>query len=103
MAAMFTDSHDRRDWVIGLVLTAIVFAGVHWLRSRPPHHPTLALQAAEASRDIAVFKLTGPLPQARDGIRDVMMSLNECRDVRGRKVFSERPCGSQSPAGQVAE
>lgn len=100
---MFTERHDRRDWVIGLVLTAIAFAAVHWLRGRPVERPALQLQAAEAAKDTAVFKLTEPLPQARDGVRDVMMTVNECRDARGQKVFSERRCRSGSAASEVAE
>lgn len=100
---MFTERHDRRGWAIGLVLAAMAFAAVYWLRSRPVERPALTLQAAEAARDTAVFKLTQPLPQARDGVRDVMMAINECRDSRGRKVFSERPCGSGPAATEVAE
>lgn len=99
MSTMFTDRHDRRDWLIGLVLTAITFAGVYWLRGRPVDRPTLSSQATQAARDTAVFKLTQPLPQARDGVRDVMTTVNECRDARGQRIFSDRPCGS----GAVAE
>lgn len=84
--------------MIGLALTAISFAGVHWLRSRPVDQPALTAQAAAATQDIAVFKLTQPLPQARDGVRDVMVTVNECRDARGQKLFSDRPCGSPSVA-----
>ena len=91
---MFTDTHERWDWLIGLAIAAVVFGGVHWLRSRPGVPPPLAEEAG----NVAVFQLAEPLPVAHDGVRDVMMTVHECTDAHGKKVFSEKACKNAAKA-----
>lgn len=32
---MFTDETERRDWIFGIIVTAVVIGGLYWIRNQP--------------------------------------------------------------------
>lgn len=93
--AMPEFNSEKTDWMIGLAIAAVVCGGVYWLRSQPGQAPLIE-RAQEASKDIATFKLTEPLPLPRDGVLEVFTTVHECGDSKEQTVFSGRPCAEQA-------
>ena len=84
---MFQDNGERRDTLIAIAIAVVACAGVYWIRREAPPKPV------RDDANLAVFKLTDPLPQAHDGVREVMNSMHRCASD-GKATFSSRECGA---------
>ena len=86
---MFQDNGERRDTIIAIAIAVVACAGIYWIRREAPPKPV------RDESNLAVFKLTDPLPQAHDGVREVMNSMHRCASD-GKATFSSRECGAAS-------
>lgn len=89
---MFQHNGDRRDTLIAIAIAAVACAGVYWIRHEAPPKPV------RDATNLAVFKLTDPLPQAHDGVREVMSSMHRCASD-GKATFSSRECEAAAAWG----
>lgn len=62
-----------------------------------PRKAAVPARGAPSNENVATFKLTDPLPQVRDGAREVIGQVYECV-IDGERTFSNRKCGSGDAA-----
>jgi hypothetical protein len=105
---MFSDETERWDWIIGIVVTAIVVGALYWIRSQPIEQETTAVApieslveqhtpeklelALENHEQIIVNRRSSPSTIAR---------VFECERDDGR-VLSDRPCGDDATVLSIA-
>lgn len=103
---MFTDETERRDWIIGLVVAALVIGTLYWVRSQPIEQKSGAPNTAALGSPVQ--NPSSP-PQERyleeptqaSPVRSVPIArLHEC-ERGGQLVFSDQPCGSDAEVREV--
>jgi hypothetical protein len=90
---MFQDNGERRDTIIAIAIAVVACAGLYWIRREAPPKPV------RDNANLAVFKLTDPLPEAHDGVREVMDSMHRCASD-GKATFSSRECEAADSASE---
>jgi hypothetical protein len=108
---MFTDETEKRDWIFGIVVTALVIGGLIWINSqatRDESHPAVAESAsgsppAETSGE-SIEPSYGDFSTNEISHRrspDVIERVFEC-ERNGQRILSDRPCGADASVREIA-
>jgi hypothetical protein len=111
---MFTDGTERRDWIFGFVITAVIIGGVVWLERQSPREQQLeaklsseALEAPSAAPDPEPhvewrIPVRTRQPELRTTPRSgVIARVYEC-DGDNQRVLSDQPCAVDAAVRDVA-
>lgn len=101
---MISDETERRDWIIGIVVTAVIIGGLYWIRSQPIEEKAAASVPVEPPpehyQSDSYYEQDALIDEervitTRRSSPSTIGRVFEC-EQDGQRVLSDQPCGADA-------
>jgi hypothetical protein len=105
---VYGDDTERREWIIGILVTAVVIGGLYWMRSQRLEEKTTAAQTAvhqpQSMSQAEAQPPSGPeeyVIETHAHSPKTIARVYECKQD-GQLVLRDQPCGPNAAVREIA-